>query len=110
MDSGERYGYVSVDYNLNYWVTLKSTEPKLLDWLVSELKKFVPECRVQGSLEDLSGEICWVDVVNVKWTKKRKGIANRAAFWWIIRQLCHQGWEPFASDDYSMALRKRLQP
>ena len=77
---------------------LESTLPDVLDWVLAELKKLEPRCRIAESSRLPSGELCAV------WVTKLNGLGVAI---WVIKELCLKGWEPFASDAGSVGLRLR---
>ena len=88
-------------------VELQATDPAELEWLVSELKKIFPKARVNRERKlptsgdkfalfetpTLLGET--YDIMMDKLSDR--GIS---ASWWVIKQLCARGWEPFGSISY----------
>ena len=70
-------------------VTLYCTDSEVFESVLEELKRLVPSCRVQKN-ELISGEIYWC------WISKLRGQDMGVGFW-IMKQLCLQGWEPFES-------------
>ena len=83
------YEYATTDCD---WLRLLSTDPQVLNWVLAELKKLVPSCRVEWEAKDVSGETyeCMIKDLKVN----RQKVSNQVK-WWVIRELCKQGWEPF---------------
>ncbi len=67
---------------------LWSTAPSVVDWFLAEVTRLVPKARVQ---EDVlpSGEPynCGVTRLNGR---------DLGIMWWVMQQLCQNGWEPYA--------------
>jgi len=70
-------------------IQLVSTDSQVLDWIFAEVRKFFPGCAVRNKKELPSGETF---ACNIHRLKDR----DWEVCWWIIKQLCLQGWEPFA--------------
>ena len=78
---GERQGVV--------W--LSCTHRQDADEILAELRQDFPQWRVrphEESTSDSGDETGWV--------VDKCGGKHRYALWWLIRQLCSRGWEPFA--------------
>lgn len=101
MDREETYQYTDVEWEPSAQVILRTTDPKVLDWIQIELGQLLPNYQVYSSDEDMSGEAYFL------WLKRLNN-RDSAVAWWIIKRLCHQGWEPFATDRLWVGLRKRI--
>lgn len=102
----ESYEYTLVQFT-GYGIDLRSTHSGVLDWILGELKKLIA---FRMSREDQlpSGETfrCYIDRFE---GKRVVGEKNMHICWWIVKQLCLQGWEPFAGEDGSVHLRLKVQ-
>jgi hypothetical protein len=67
---------------------LGCTDASEMERLLSQLKQFFPQMRVERMYKLPSGEIYWYNLKGLSATGEDAG-------WWIIRQLCQRGWEPF---------------
>jgi len=67
---------------------LGCTDPAEMERLLTQLKQFFPQMRVERMYKLPSGEIYWYNV---------KGLSSKDddVGWWIIKQLSQRGWEPF---------------
>ena len=87
-------------------VTLYSTDPKMLDWILSELKRVSTDFGITGcKIETFSLPSGEKYVVQIHQLQGK----DYLVLWWILTQLCHQGWEPFAKDEtapYDYHLRR----
>jgi hypothetical protein len=81
-------------------VFLSSTDPDVLDWVFDDVQKFIPTATLfrdwRGVLP--SGETYSYTIQKLKGT-------DRDVAWWIVKQLCLQGWEPFAVEGSTIHLR-----
>jgi hypothetical protein len=72
-------------------VWLSCTQPQEAQEILTELRKLRPDWRVRPRKEytsDAGDETGWsIDKCAGK---------HRYALWWLIRQLCARGWEPYA--------------
>ena len=96
-------------------IGLNSTDPDTVRWFSSEIKTLAPRCEVTpwaawpGSFNsfpslDPTGEPAMLQADKV-WT--RGGVYPAALARWVVKQLCKQGWEPFAeSEGTNVSLRK----
>lgn len=88
------YKYLSVS---SLWeigkLDLVSTDSQVLDWFLAELQKVFPTCSVRDEYGKFpSGEKC---SCCIDWPKGESWVAGLAHLW-VVKQLCLQGWEPFA--------------
>ena len=96
-----RYAYAEVGSAL---LSFGCTEPGIVEWFLAEAKKTIKAHKLKvrkldsGELYTVYGDI----LIGDEWGPLRL---------WTIRQLCHDGWEPFAvSGSFAgLALRKRLE-
>jgi hypothetical protein len=102
MERKDTYEYTDVEWEPSAQVIVRTTDPKLLAWVKNELGQFLPNYQVYSSGEDVSGEAYFL------WLKKLNN-RDSAVAWWIIKRLCHQGWEPFATDRLWVGLRKGIR-
>ena len=85
------YRYAELYITLEHGVNLCSTDSQVLDWILAELKKVKTGFR--ASVDKLpSGEEYSLRI-------DRLGSKDLEVGWWILKQLCLQGWEPFAVTD-----------
>lgn len=83
-----RYAVFRVSYSA-YGVSLWSSQSDALESVLADIKRLVPSARVDN-LDNLpTGERFMSSVKNL-------GGNDFGVAWWIIRQLCDSGWEPFA--------------
>ena len=68
-------------------ISVLCTEEATLDWILSEVKRLVPTCKAKTA--SFGGE-------NWHISMKKLQSHDQAIMWWIMQQLCRQGWEPFA--------------
>jgi hypothetical protein len=89
------YKYAELDFGA-YGVHLRSTDSQVLDWILAELKKVITDFRVLADRDLIipsnlpSGEKYLLCIDKLRDKDKQVG-------WWILKQLCLQGWEPFAA-------------
>jgi hypothetical protein len=78
---GERQGVVSISCT-------HRQEPQEI---LAELRRLFPDYRVRSDQEHTSdsGD-------ETGWLIDKCGGRHRYALWWLVRQLCLRGWEPFA--------------
>jgi len=88
------------------WLRLNSTDPQVLNWVLAELKKLVPSCRVDWEGKDVSGETYACQINGLKVNREK---VSSQVKWWVIRELCKQGWEPFDCGDKFFRLRLESQ-
>jgi hypothetical protein len=103
MTESVRYEYAHV--RLSGGVDFACTDAAFFDRMVAEVRRMVPGCKATVA-QDLSGERASVALDNLK---NREGAVAQ----WMIKALCHQGWEPFwGSVAYygggELAFRKRV--
>jgi len=93
----KRYELASVRDLWSITVELTSTDPKLVTWFLSELKRISPNYELvehfdseRGTIRrDLDGKIFYA---SVKKLDNKDGAINC----WLLRELLKQGWEPFS--------------
>ena len=71
------------------------------DWISANLKKFFPSLKIVRK-SDFSGEAYLYQIENIK--DKGPDI-----HYWILKQLCVKGWEPFQISDETNVLRVHLK-
>ena len=84
-----KYADLSIDFSSSeHGISLQCTDPQIIAWILTDLKKVGFGYRLKGKREFPSGEMysCTID--------KLRGRALDVYFW-IITQLCKRGWEPF---------------
>jgi len=83
----KRFGYAEVSWGSS-GIVLLSTDPQVIDWVLSELKKFISSFQIRFENRLFSGEryFCQLERLEKK---------DEQVWWWIVRQLTLQGWEPF---------------
>jgi hypothetical protein len=87
------YALASVSAS-NEGVRLWSTDWGTLDRITDELKKFIPRYSIKEERNLLSGEIYFYWIANLQNRDYEVGA-------WIVKQLCLQGWEPFAAESFA---------
>jgi hypothetical protein len=101
---GERQGVVSIS----------CTHRQEAEEILAEVRRLFPDYRVRPDQEYTSdsGD-------EMGWQIDKCGGRHRYALWWLVRQLCSRGWEPFAvAHEPSRApyvsplylFRKKVQP
>ena len=81
------YRYAELSFR-DHDVALYSTDSQVLDWILAEVEKVVTDYRMSGDQTPL-GEKYYLYLYQIRDRGYRVG-------WWILQQLCLQGWEPFA--------------
>jgi hypothetical protein len=76
-----RYKYLKLNYVHNM-LQIFSSDSKTLDWIVGEIGKIVPSCKVYKGAE-------YTRIDALEGMEKKIGA-------WVIQILCKQGWEPYA--------------
>jgi hypothetical protein len=76
-----RYKYLELNYDHNM-IQIFATDYITLDWVVREIEKIVPSCKVYK-------EAGYNRIDELKGIEKKIGA-------WVIQILCKQGWEPWA--------------
>jgi hypothetical protein len=81
-------------------VFLSSTDSDVMDWAFAEVQKYIPTAALfrdwRGVL--LSGE-------TYAYTMHKLEGRDRDVAWWIVKELCLQGWETFAVEGSTIHLR-----
>jgi hypothetical protein len=106
MKDAQRHEFASLDVFFDDCVALTCTDPELLGWISSKIQEFFPICEVISS-KDPAGEVYEVVFRDLRRERQQKEQALSETKWWIIKQLCHQGWEPTRDESRSMAFKKR---
>jgi uncharacterized ubiquitin-like protein YukD len=80
-------GYTEVSWSSS-GIVLLSTHPQVIDWVLLELKRLIPSYQIRFENRLFSGEryFCQLERLEKK---------DEQVWWWIVRQLTLQGWEPF---------------
>jgi hypothetical protein len=81
--------------------SLYLTDPETRDWISANLKRFFPSLKIVYK-SDFSGEAYFCQIENVK----DKG---PEIHYWILKQLCLKGWEPFQISEETNTLRVHLR-
>lgn len=76
---------------------LMCTDPPTLMLLADEVKKLVPTCVVDMSIK-VGGEPFHMTLSGLKSRQQEMQ-------WYMMKLLCHMGWEPYAADGQSQDLR-----
>ena len=98
------YKYAKV--HPQYHVEMYSTDPQVINWILSELKKIIPTFSfTRKSTTDFSGKAFEFRIDQLQNKDYIVGM-------WIIQQLCQNGWEPFGvtgnGDDEIIHLRLEI--
>jgi len=109
MSEDVRYGYALVIWQAFSFVEIQSTEPELLTELTKQVQEKLPKCHPERLLNVFGEDY----VLNLKKLSNK----DQEVGLWIIRELCHQGWEPFATEvagqgaapSHNTHFRKRLR-
>ena len=75
------------------------TDPKVLDWVLGFVKKHIPTCIATWEAFDLLSERCEFQLSQLD--NKDRELTNS-----LVRLLCENGYEPFASSENYMHFRK----
>jgi len=86
-------GLARIYFSDSHGVAVECTDSEAIESVLDELKKLVPSCRVRKA-ETISGE-------TYHWGISKLRDQDWAVAFWIIKQLCLQGWEPFSTSDNS---------
>lgn len=89
----KKYRYVRVN-SIRPVVT--TTDPSILDWLYDEVKKLIPNCATKNELHDLMGE-------RIGFSFHRLEDKDSKVARWILKLLCENGFEPFATSTGEVA-------
>jgi len=91
VESMRTYQYVTISYgNLNNSkLFVWATQPELIKWAESEVKRLFPKCKVemQGLLQDQPQYLAFDRLDSRAWS----------VAWHLLRALCERGWEPLGS-------------
>lgn len=77
-----KWGYQGV-----YWVC---SDPVVFDWVLAELTRILPGCGVRKSVPKQPFVAPFKTTIG-----KLGGSDGYNVAWWIMKQLCEKGWEPF---------------
>jgi hypothetical protein len=94
-------GYTRVSWTES-GVFLSSTDAHVMDWVLDDVKNFLPTATLFKNWRGVlpSGETYTYTI------QKLQGRDGDVA-WWVVKQLCRQGWEPFAVEGNTIHLRFR---
>jgi hypothetical protein len=83
----EHYDMAKVMFS-SIGLRLGCTDSSEMEQLLTQLKQFFPQMRVERMFKLPSGETYWYNV---------KGLSSGGddIGWWAIKQFCQRGWEPF---------------
>lgn len=95
----KRNGYTRVNWT-EAGVFLSSTDSHVMDWVLDEVKKWLPTMTL---FRDWRGELPSGETYT--YTMQKLQGRDRDVAWWIVKQLCLQGWEPFAAEGSTIHLR-----
>ena len=113
-----RYAYTHIEWDEDFggYIMLESTDPQVIDMFHIQVKQLVPNCQLAAWIPwpggdcqptgDPTGEAWWARADKV-WKGDR--VHAEALGFWIVKQLCLEGWEPFNVSRRSFCLRKRLE-
>ena len=87
------------------WLDFHTTEPGLAEWVRARIEEALPGCKISGPGKELHSSEVLSGERNNLWVSKLEVRATDVLGWWIIRQLCHQGWEPFAATERESGIR-----
>ena len=85
--------YFSCGESNSTHVYVTCTEPLVLEWAAREIKRLVPRSKLNHELKLPDGDLYEIDIKDVK--DNRYHLGTRMAFW-LFRELCHMGWEPYS--------------
>lgn len=102
-----RYIYVRLVETL--WI--EATDSSVLDWIVNETKKYVPDCTAKLEHYDITGAKMSLVLSRDEWARRRSDDEKRSIEGWLTRLLCENGYEPFAveGDGASKYFRKMMK-
>jgi hypothetical protein len=75
------YKYIKLNY-MHSMIQIITADHKTMDWVIGEIQKNAPACRVYRG-----GELTRID--DLEGDEKKIGA-------WVIRVLCKEGWQPYA--------------
>ena len=84
----EKYIYVRISCDNYIW----ASDPSVLSWVFTEVKKHIPNCATRGELHDVTGE-------RVSFQLHQLNNKDFEVYVWIIKLLCENGYEPFEMVD-----------
>ena len=87
------YAYAEVTVGLKRGakaVRLESTDEATVRQMAAEVKELIPSCRVQEGKRLPSGE-----AYTIKVDRLGEGAVDVA--WWMLKELCLDGWEPLGA-------------
>ncbi len=96
-------------YTRVYWtesgVFLSSTDSQVMDSVFEEVKGFIPGATLFKNWRGVlpTGE-------TYTYTMQKLQGRDGDVAWWIVKQLCLQGWEPFAVEGNAIHLRVKDRP
>ena len=86
----KHYEYLIMAIGTDVDIEILCTNQKVLDWIASKMEE-VMSYRGHRDFQTLSGEMLGLRFQRLDYRQWNIG-------WWIIQQLCQQGWKPFAHD------------
>ena len=84
----KRYKYIEI-YASSLGIRLLRAELELVEQMATMLRKHIPSCAVKPLYDD-------VDQKPLGYALHKLGNKDYMVVHWLLRQLCCQGWEPFA--------------
>ena len=84
------YGYMQISSSwTSKGIGVRSTDSETLDWIIAEVPKLINISHAKVAKETVYGELTQYHINNLS-------SSDMQIEWWIIKQMCLRGWEPFA--------------
>jgi hypothetical protein len=80
----EKYIYVRILSGNYIW----ASDPSVLNWIFTEVKKHIPSCATRNELHDVIGE-------RVSFQLHQLNSKDTEVYMWLLKLLCENGYEPF---------------
>lgn len=92
------FAYIRWDQDGVNWAC---TDPALFEAVLAELAQMVPGCTVPKEVPKQTFVAPYMSTIGGLEPSHRgrgeRGLYHREVAWWIMKQLCEQGWEPFGA-------------
>ena len=67
------------------YLNIECTDADVLEWITTEIKNLIPSSK--STSYQFNGEVFRINL-------EKLGGKDYEVSWWLIKQLCNQGWEP----------------
>jgi hypothetical protein len=81
---------------------VSSTDAEILNWIEVQVKNIAPKCKKKQERFLPSGERYFLGL------ELPPGIRDEAIGWWVLRQLCEQGWGVLSAGEYVYYLQREV--